>query len=300
MAVAGSLRATAASIAESIERTRDDTLQLLAAVPDNVARRLADALGHDPDDVAPPDGDDGDDVGRDGGRTPLERRLRAAEGDARVAALITTSPVETADLARAAGIGRAERAWAADVLAMLDDADEVTAEWVAGEAEDVYGLFADTVGRTMRRTLRDIALLSVLGPVDEVAELRALRGRLAGMATDADVDLATARGARIAQDARRAALAASGRDVRLAYVGPDDAKTRPFCDALVARAFTAEQLARADNGQTAGPVRIDCGGYRCRHSVIAVDAADVGDLGLTAGTDEDISRANRAARGKRR
>src|SRR5262249_41168603 len=48
------------------------------------------------------------------------------------------------------------------------------------------------------------------------------------------------------------------------YVGPDDDITRPFCHEHVDQVFTAEEIARMDNGQDL-PVEIYCGGFNCRH-----------------------------------
>lgn len=84
------------------------------------------------------------------------------------------------------------------------------------------------------------------------------------------------------------------------YVGPDDRLERPFCDVLNGKAFSAEELSRANNSQI-GTVFTHCGGYRCRHRLISVTENVIEPLGLTRGTPEDIQRANAAAaRGRRR
>lgn len=51
------------------------------------------------------------------------------------------------------------------------------------------------------------------------------------------------------------------------YAGPDDAKTRPFCDHLMqlGRAYTREQIERMNNDQIPN-VFLTCGGWNCRHS----------------------------------
>lgn len=52
-----------------------------------------------------------------------------------------------------------------------------------------------------------------------------------------------------------------------AYVGPDDAITRPFCDERVGKIFTRAQIAKWDNG-TKLPADIYRGGYNCRHALV--------------------------------
>ena len=52
-------------------------------------------------------------------------------------------------------------------------------------------------------------------------------------------------------------------DLVYVYVGPRDAKNRPFCQAWVGKAVT--DPSRLDNGQGL-PVDDYCGGYNCRHS----------------------------------
>jgi len=76
------------------------------------------------------------------------------------------------------------------------------------------------------------------------------------------------------------------------YVGPDDGITRPFCDALVGRVYTAEQVDRLNNGQTLVAPRISRGGYNCRHRWRPVTKGFIERTGLDMGTDADISSAN--------
>jgi hypothetical protein len=53
------------------------------------------------------------------------------------------------------------------------------------------------------------------------------------------------------------------------YLGPLDAKTRPFCAALVGGVFTKEEIMEMENGQS-GDVFSDGGGWNCRHQWLAV------------------------------
>lgn len=86
-----------------------------------------------------------------------------------------------------------------------------------------------------------------------------------------------------------------------AYGGPSDAKTRPFCRALVGKAFSANEIADLRNGQTASPPFYTGGGYRCRHLWVPVLPAILDDLPYSRGTEADIRAANSAAgaRGKK-
>ena len=56
---------------------------------------------------------------------------------------------------------------------------------------------------------------------------------------------------------------------RYRYSGPEDQKTRPFCERLLQadKDYSREQIAEMDNHQL-GNVMITCGGYSCRHQWI--------------------------------
>ena len=53
------------------------------------------------------------------------------------------------------------------------------------------------------------------------------------------------------------------------YFGPDDDITRPFCQERVDKIFTQEQVDDWDNGSDL-PAGVYCGGYNCRHQLLAV------------------------------
>lgn len=282
------LRAQADAYAAWIDTTRADVLAQLGRIPDNAARRLADALGLDADDVAPPDGDDGDLIDTAGGATALELALRG-DPDTRLDPI----PDDAREFVGAAGGWRASATFADAaldrVLGAARESDDF-ALWLAGEADDAVGLASDRTARLITMALRQ-------PDAPTAASLAALRERLpTPAATVSELDAAVARVARVAQDVARVTLEQGGRDVRLAYLGPDDKKTRPFCRALVGRAFKRADLDRGDNGQTSGPIRLDCGGFGCRHVVLAVDASDLADLDLIEGTADDVERATAAAR----
>ena len=65
--------------------------------------------------------------------------------------------------------------------------------------------------------------------------------------------------------AAQATAKADGVDLVYRYVGPKDAKNRPFCRPLVGKTYTEKQIAKMDNGQV-GDVFTFAGGYNCRHS----------------------------------
>ena len=83
-----------------------------------------------------------------------------------------------------------------------------------------------------------------------------------------------------------------GLDIRV-YLGPLDSLTRPFCRALINRAYTIDQVAELDNGQT-GPGLWGGGGYNCRHRWVSVREPMLERMGIKRGSDADIERANLA------
>lgn len=57
--------------------------------------------------------------------------------------------------------------------------------------------------------------------------------------------------------------------LKFRYSGPEDLKTRPFCEKLLVadKSYTREQIDGMDNGQLPN-VFLSCGGYNCRHIFI--------------------------------
>lgn len=86
-----------------------------------------------------------------------------------------------------------------------------------------------------------------------------------------------------------------GLDIRV-YLGPLDSLTRPFCRALINRAYTIDQVAELDNGQT-GPGLWGGGGYNCRHRWVSVRESALERMGIPRGTHESIAAANKAGAG---
>lgn len=62
-------------------------------------------------------------------------------------------------------------------------------------------------------------------------------------------------------------------DEAFLYVGPDDAKTRPFCEEHVDRVYSRAAIDDMDNGQLPN-VFLTGGGYSCRHAFRRVSALD--------------------------
>lgn len=78
------------------------------------------------------------------------------------------------------------------------------------------------------------------------------------------------------------------------YLGPEDRITRDFCDVLIERWFTRDEIQRLDNNQLFD-VFITRGGYNCRHGWYALFEGE--EKEFTRGTQADIQRANDRARG---
>lgn len=137
---------------------------------------------------------------------------------------------------------------------------------------------ADDVARSMQR----VALDGVLGlrPVDRlIGDVRTL------------LDV-TERQARTLYDT---AIAIFSRQVEqlqstgdpeelFVYIGPDDEKTRPFCEKWIGKVRTREFWERLDNGQLPNPF-LTGGGYQCRHMAKRVSPLDQ-ELIDIAGTDQ--------------
>lgn len=64
---------------------------------------------------------------------------------------------------------------------------------------------------------------------------------------------------------------------RYLYLGPSDARTRPFCRALVGQVRTRAEISALDNGQLP-TVLLTGGGYNCRHTWHFIGSAALADL----------------------
>jgi hypothetical protein len=180
-------------------------------------------------------------------------------------------------------------------------------------AEALIGTYiTSTLDDSLRTTIDRAAALRIrqgimtnLGeiPIAEVAQRIAdeQEQSIGRATTEARTQLAEAD--RFVNETTRRSIDPEGERFLLAYIGPDDRITRPFCDALVNKAFKIADFNKLRNGQTATHPRISGGGYNCRHDVRAVvdDDEILSDLGLQRGTLSDINRANeQAVKGKRK
>lgn len=77
------------------------------------------------------------------------------------------------------------------------------------------------------------------------------------------------------------------------YLGPDDRVTRPFCEALVGKWLTREEIDMLDNQQM-GDCFVTRGGFNCRHSWHALYGAEQ----LAEFTRGNVAEANAAAGAK--
>lgn len=175
------------------------------------------------------------------------RRRLEAEGEA-VRGIVGQRAIE----AVAAVLGTPPSALSVDVRRELDAI-------VDGQTADVVAVF-----KMAREEMRDAVSRGITSSgslADVIEEVRARLSTTYVRATAA-VDAA------IMAVGRRSVIAAAREvegelDLVYVYVGPRDAKNRPFCRTWVGKAVT--DPARLDNGQGL-PVDDYCGGYNCRHS----------------------------------
>ena len=298
MPVSPALRGEMRRRADAVDSVSDDARAIIERVPPAIARRLAFAYGVDPDSVA-----DAGDAGPYGlpGDTRVEAEIRRDEGNdaAQRAATMRLTSDDFIEFVRSAGIDAARDAWATGVVdftpeGLTDLQREVIREAVAVEADALFGRIASDYGRETNRAITNAALRGLLDDAAIADTVRSLVDSLPSGNTTTEIVTATARVDRVAQAQNRARLEQGG-DVLMVYMGPDDTKTRPFCDALVGKALTPALVSDLDNGQTGrGSAEVDCGGYNCRHGWVTIDAADAEDLGVTVGDAGDVAAANAA------
>jgi hypothetical protein len=130
---------------------------------------------------------------------------------------------------------------------------------VGGQVADVVAVF-----KLAREEMRDAVARGITSGGSLADVIEEVRARLSTtyLRASAAVDAA------IMAVGRRAVVSAARElegelDLVYVYVGPRDAKNRPFCKLWVGKAVT--DPARLDNGQGL-PADDYCGGYNCRHS----------------------------------
>ena len=299
-------------------KTVEDFEDLSFALAENVGRRLAASLGVDPDLIYPPDGSDGRLVGR----TNFERLIQSVTDSDAVKAVVSAADLEDIEdfIAQSGSLAAREKITEAVTrLAGMAEQSLVSQGIAAQGALDTVGAEAligsyitNTLDEALRTTIDRAAavrirqgILTNLGeiPTAEVAQRIAdeQEQSIGRATTEARTQLAEAD--RFVNETTRRSVDPDGERFLMAYIGPDDRITRPFCDALVNKAFKLADFNKLRNGQTATHPRISGGGYNCRHDVRAVvdDDEILSDLGLQRGTLSDINQANeRAAKGKRK
>lgn len=300
------------------DKTVADFEDLSFALAENVGRRLAASLGVDPDLIYPPDGSDGRLVGR----TNFERLIQSVTDADAVKAVVSAADLEDIEdfIAQSGSLAAREKITEAVTrLAGMAEQSLVSQGIAAQGALDTVGAEAligsyitNTLDESLRTTIDRAAavrirqgILTNLGeiPTAEVAQRIAdeQEQSIGRATTEARTQLAEAD--RFVNETTRRSIDPDGEQFLMAYIGPDDRITRPFCDALVNKAFKLADFNKLRNGQTATHPRISGGGYNCRHDVRAVvdDDEILSDLGLQRGTLSDINQANeRAAKGKRK
>tara|TARA_R100001510_G_C7656566_1_gene216729 strand:- start:3915 stop:4892 length:978 start_codon:yes stop_codon:yes gene_type:complete len=298
-------------------KATEDFEELAEALAENIGRRIAASLGVDPDTVFPADGSDGRMVGR----TRFEQLLQGVTGDDAVRAVVLASGLEDIEdfvaqsgsaaarraLTDAVGdlAGLAERSLVAQGIAAEGALDTVAAEALIGS------YITNTMDESLRSTIdRSAAVRIRQGIIANIGQMSiAEMAQQIALEQDASVPQATteartqlAEADRFVNETVRKSVDPEGDKFLLAYLGPDDKITRPFCDHLVNKAFKLSDFNQARNGQTATHPRISGGGYNCRHDVRAVidDDKVLSDLRLQRGTLADIQAANAAAKPKRK
>jgi len=300
------------------DRTVEDFEALSFALAENLGRRIAASLGVDPNLIYPPDGSDGRQVGR----TNFERLLQSVTEPEAIKAVVMAAELEDIEEFVAQSGSLAAREVISDAVTKLAGMaeDSLISQGIAAKgaldtvaAEALIGTYiTSTLDDSLRTTIDRSAALRIrqgimtnLGeiPIAEVAQRIAdeQEQSIGRATTEARTQLAEAD--RFVNETTRRSIDPEGERFLLAYIGPDDRITRPFCDALVNKAFKIADFNKLRNGQTATHPRISGGGYNCRHDVRAVvdDDEILSDLGLQRGTLSDINRANeQAVKGKRK
>ena len=297
----------------------------LEALAENIARRLAAMLGGTPDSVFKPDGNDGVRVGA----TTVERSIAAlSDSDAIRAYMAAASLDELLELVEASGLdiprgrmreavgamttasARAIEALGVDVAGVLNSEGVTTA---VGDFldrvidEDLFRMMGLSTATRIRQTLLWIPSMQdadALARAFGDAELASVNGG----ARQAQIATHVAMADRTTQEAVRREIDPDGEDFLIAYMGPLDGLTRPFCRHMLGDgreaaglAFKPTVFARADNAQGLPPI-VAAGGYRCRHNITPVvdDDEFLAALGLGRGAESDVAAANESARSSRK
>lgn len=142
---------------------------------------------------------------------------------------------------------------------------------VSGLLDDIPPLWAnaaDEVRAAIDRGVSTGARLDDL--VAEVSDRLAITITQSAVVLEAAVRAGYTRATVLAAEA---AAQEAGEEMGYLYDGPEDAKTRPFCERVIGKVYTLAALRRLDNGQGL-PVETHRGGYRCRHRLSPILLSD--------------------------
>lgn len=145
---------------------------------------------------------------------------------------------------------------------------------------NVQALVSDQIGRSARlfeRHVGDVRTMIISSTIAGIKpDIRALRDDFGNkLANQFNTEIKTSLSgySRAVNQQKASEL---GLD-KFLYFGPDDDITRPFCQERVDRIWTQEQIDEWDNG-TDLPANIYCGGYNCRHELLALSEEEARDL----------------------
>jgi hypothetical protein len=140
----------------------------------------------------------------------------------------------------------------------------------------VFGDASQAVAKAARLTLTTSA-----NPTRLIADVAGAIGGLRSQASAAVDSMAMAAGRQATIIVAEQSAQAVGVEVVYLYDGPMDGVTRPFCRRHVGVAYSKEALDRLNNG--AGqpkPVSAYLGGFRCRHFLVVITAAEAERRGI--------------------
>jgi hypothetical protein len=154
--------------------------------------------------------------------------------------------------------------------------------------------------------LKEIARLDLLGAGQEVTHAlwrtlaqglysqRAVVDLMADLSDAVDLEeakLRTLYDTTVSIFGRQVEAMKSGPDDVYAYIGPTDAKLRPFCREHVGKVYTRAEIDALDNGQLPNTF-LTGGGYNCRHVFQAV--SKFSELRNLVGTDQRVPEVQTA------
>ena len=206
------------------------------------------------------------DLMEEAGAPTVESVGEAAVMDAVSAALAQHAPAPSVDNGGMIGFSTAP------------DAKQQIAMSVQGVLDQITGVFADGA-QAMRKAI-DVGLNTgsdLQSVITDVAQ--ALETTFDRATTATDTAIRGAMRMALVMQAERGAEAA-GITMLYLYLGPDDGKTRPFCEEHVNRVYSLDALKAMDNG-TDLPVEIFAGGYSCRHALSPIDEESARAEGYT-------------------